>query len=134
MQKHGKQTVTEVEYTKMSPIVSHTVCTADGGATKWQTSFTILEDEEPEVVEVKATVDDATPSNLHFKGIACSFLHRIGIRATLLPYTDMIRWVLDNSTIKDIQLRTAKNEILGSFRAEYLKVMYKLPDPQDIYD
>ena len=118
----------------MLPIVLDNVCTADGGATKWQAIYTILEDEEPEVVEVKATVDDATPSNLQFKDIACSFLHRIAARATLLPYTYMIRWVLDNSKIKDRQLRTAKNEILGSFRAEDLKAMYKLPDQQDIYD
>ena len=35
-------------------------------------------------------------------------------------------------TIK--QLRTFKNEILGSFRAEHLKIIYKLPNPQDIYN
>ena len=36
--------------------------------------------------------------------------------------------------IEGRQFRTIKNEILGSFRAEDLKVMYKLPDQQDIYD
>ena len=46
----------------------------------------------------------------------------------------MIRWVLENSTIKDRQFKTIKNMFLGSFRAEDLKVMYKLPDQQDIYD
>ena len=118
----------------MSPIVSDIVCTTDGGATKWQAIYTILDDEEPEVVEVKAIIDDARPSNLQFKDIACSFFHRIAARATLLPYTDMIRWLLDSSIIKDRQLITAKNDILVSFRAKYLKVMYKLPDQQDIYD
>ena len=53
----------------MSPIVSDTVYTADGGATKWQVIYTILEDEEPEIVEVTVTADDATPSNLQFKDI-----------------------------------------------------------------
>ena len=118
----------------MAPIVSDTVCTADGGATKWQVIYTILEDEEPEVVEVTTNADDATPSNLQFKDIACSFLHRIAARATLLPYNDMIRWVLDNSIIKDRQLITCKDEILGSFRPEDLKIMYKLPNPQDTYN
>lgn len=118
----------------MAPIVSNTVFTCDGGATKWKFIYPILEDEELEVVEVMATVDDETPSHLQFKDIACSFLHRIVARATLLPYTNMIRWVLDKSMIIDRQLRTYKDEILGYFRPEYLKIMYKLLDPQDTYN
>ena len=101
IQKHDKQFFAEFEQTRMAPIVSDTVCTVDGGDTKWQVIYTILEDKEPKVVEVMATADDATPSNLQFKDIACSFLHRIATRATLLPYTNMIRWVLDKSVIKD---------------------------------
>ena len=64
MHKSSKQTVAELEYTKISSTVSDMVFTTDGGVTKWQAIYTILEDEEPEVVEVKATADDARPSNL----------------------------------------------------------------------
>ena len=90
IQKHDKHIVAEFEQTGMAPIVFDTVCTANGGDNKWQVIYTILEDEEPEVVEVTTTADDATPSDFQFKDITCSFLHRIVARATLLPYTDMI--------------------------------------------
>ena len=90
IQKHNKQIVAKLEQTELSPIVSDTVCTVDGGATKWKFIYTILEDKEPKVMEVTMIADDATPSNLQFKDIACSFLHRIVARATLLQYTDMI--------------------------------------------
>ena len=81
----------------MSSTISYIVCTADGGTTTWQAIYTILEDEKPKVVEVKATADDAKPSDLQFKDAACSFLHRIAARARLLRYTDMIIWVVENS-------------------------------------
>ena len=45
----------------MSSIVSDIVCIVDGGATKWQAIYIILEDEEPEVVEVKETANDQGP-------------------------------------------------------------------------
>ena len=70
-----------------------------------------------------------TPSDL-----VDSFLHRIAARARLLRYTYMIISVVDNIEIKDRLIKTAKNKFLGSFRAEDLQQMYKLPDAQDIYD
>ena len=33
--------------------------------------------------------------------LACSFLHRIEARPRILPYADMVKWVLDNADITD---------------------------------
>ena len=46
----------------MLSTISDTVFTVDGGATTWKAIYTILKNEKPEVVEVKATADDARPS------------------------------------------------------------------------
>jgi hypothetical protein len=54
-------------------------------------------------------------------------MHKVAARPRLLPYYDMIRWVLDHV---DIPTRTIINEqkvIVGTFRPENLQAMYKLP-------
>jgi len=74
-------------------------------------------------------VDSIKPLELQFKDLAYSFLHRIGAIEKILPYTDMIRWVVENLTIEDKQFRNLRMEIMGSFKAEYLKQMYHILDP-----
>ena len=46
----------------------------------------------------------------------------------------MIRWLIENLIIEDRQFKNSRMELIGSFRAEYLKKMYHIPDPHDIYD
>ena len=94
----------------------------------------MLEDEHHKVIIVKATTDSIKPSGVQFKDASCSFLHRIGAREKILPYNDMIRWVVENLTIEDRQFRNSRMELMGSFKAEDLKQMYHIPNPQDIYD
>jgi hypothetical protein len=134
MQKQKKQSIVESEFTEMAPIFSDTVCSADGGATTWEVIYNRLEDERPKITVTRATTDSTKPSGLQFKDASCSFLHRIGARAKILPYTDMIRWVVENLIIEDRQFKNSRMELMGSFRAEDLKKMYHIPDPQDIYD
>jgi len=74
------------------------------------------------------------PPELQFRDSSYSFLHRIGARAKILPYIDMIRWVIENLIIEYRQFKSAKMDLIGLFRAEDIKKMYHIPDPQDIYD
>ena len=66
MQKHDKQTIAEFECTEMSSTFTDIICTANGGVTTWKAIYTILKDEKAEVMEVKATIDEAKPSDLQF--------------------------------------------------------------------
>jgi len=128
MHKHTKQSIAETESTYMSSIFTDTVCTAVGGAIAWQTIYTTMENENPEVRDIWPTADSTKPSGVQFRDVACSFLHRIAARDRLLPYTVMIRWVVENTKVEDRLIKAAKNTVLGSFRAEDLQQMYKLLD------
>lgn len=65
---------------------------------------------------------------MHF--VANSFLHIIVARPKILPYIDMIRWVIDNLDITDRLFLTPKKKIIGSFKVEYLRKIYHIPPPQ----
>jgi hypothetical protein len=65
-----------------------------------------------------------------YKIISQAKMHKVVARPQLLPYCDMIRWALDHV---DILTRTINNEhkvVIGTFRLEHLRAMYKLsPTP-----
>ena len=42
--------------------------------------------------------------------------------------------MIENLIIEDKKFKNSRMELIGSFRAEDLKKMYHIPDPQDIYD
>jgi len=134
MQKHKQQSISESKVLEMSPIFVDIVWSVNGGAMAWEAIYNRLEYERHKIIVTKATVDSIKPSRVQFKYVACSFLHRIGARAKILPYTDMIIWVVENISIEDRQFRNSKMDLMGSFKAEDLKQMYHLPNPQDIYD
>jgi hypothetical protein len=61
-----------------------------------------------------------------YKIVIQAKMHKIVARPRLLPYYDMIRWVLDHV---DILTRTIINEqkvTVGTFRLEHLQAMYQL--------
>ena len=118
----------------MVPIFSDTVSNVDGGATTWEVIYNRLEDERPKVIVTKETIDSTRPSGLQFKDSACSFLHMIGVSAKILPYMDMIRWVIEKLITKDREFNNSRMELIGSFKPENFKKMYHIPKPQDIYD
>jgi len=107
----------------MTPIFCDTVCISNGGATTWEVIYNRLDDEHPKITVTRATADSIRSSGLQFKDVAYYFLHRIGARAKILPYMDMIRWVVKNLTIQDRQFRNSRNELMVSFRAEDMKKM-----------
>ena len=98
----------------------------------------MIEKENPKVTEVKATVPDEEDSNSDsetpLKALANSLLHRIAARANISPYYDRIRPVIDNVTIKNRTFVSATGTIFRCFRAEDIKAMYHLPDPQKVYN
>jgi len=113
----------------LSPIFAHIVCNANGGVTTWEFIHNRLEDERPKITVIKAKTDSVKPSGVQFKDSSYSFLHRIGARAKMLPYNDMIRWVVENLSIEDRQFKNSRMELMGSFKAEDLKQMYHIPNP-----
>ena len=52
----------------------------------------------------------------------------------MFPYYDIIRWVIDNTTITNRTFMTVGGMMFGYFRAEDIKAMYHLPNPQKIYN
>lgn len=110
------------------------VCNADGGATVWEVIYNRIEDERSEVTITKAKKDSIQPSAVQFRDVACSFLHRIGARAKILPYMDMIRWVVENVNIEYRQFKNSNMELMVSFKVDDLKQLYHLPNRKDIYD
>ena len=114
MQKQKKKSITESELSEMSPILSDMVYNIDGGETIWEVIYNMLEVEHPNIIVTKVTVESKKPSGLQFKDVSCPFLHRIGPRVKILPYTHMIRWVAENLTIEDRQFRNSRMEFMGS--------------------
>ena len=84
----------------MAPIFAYTICDAVGGATAWEVIYNRLEDERPKTILTRATGDSKRPSKLQCRDSSYSFLHRIGVRAKILPYIDMIRWMIGNLIIE----------------------------------
>lgn len=118
MKKQKKKSIAKSEFTEMAPISSVTVYSSNEGETTWEVIYNRLEDERPKITITRTTINSTRPLGLQFKDVSCSFLHRIGARAKILPYMDMILWVVENLTIEDRQFRNSRNEVMGSFRAE----------------
>jgi hypothetical protein len=62
-----------------------------------------------------------------YKIIIREKLHKVVARPRLLPYYDMIRWVLDHVDIPTRTIISEQKVTVGTFRLENLQTMYKLP-------
>jgi len=93
-----------------------------------------LESEGPRIIQSKATTYATTYFEASHFEAASSFLHKIATRPKILPYTDMIKWIIDNINIADKAFQTSIQTIIGSFITKYLKSMYHIPDPHKVYD
>jgi len=86
-------------------------------------------------VKHATTIDDSPPSNNDtWNDVAYSFLHRIVARPKILPYTYMVIWVVDNLDITDKTFINMKKTVILSFKVEYLRKMYHLPQSKKKYD
>ena len=84
---------------EMTPLYTDTACNKDAGITTWEGIYNLLEEENPKVMEVTATAGSQESSEASIADLACSFLHWIAVRPKILPYTDMVKWILDNTNM-----------------------------------
>jgi len=119
--------------TKRKGLISNTTCLGLGRTT-WQSTYNLIEAEEPKVTEVQATTDSTRKSDRTLKDLADSFLHRIAARGQILPYTDIVKWAIEEIPITDRTFYTVDGRIFGSFQPESLRQMYHLPRPEKKYN
>ena len=80
--------------------------------------YRLLEEENPRIVKVTAVVAGASrPSEASLEDLACSFLHRIAARLKILPYTDMIKWILDDAELTNRQFKVQGHGLVEIGRA-----------------
>jgi len=97
--------------------------------------YKLFEDEGPKVTERIVTAKDRVHvSKITYIDVANLFPYRIGARPGILPYMDMIRWVIDHMNIADRNFMTQRQTIIGSFTAKDLSAMYHLLATQKKYD
>jgi len=94
----------------------------------------LIEAEEPKVTAVQATADSTRKSDATLKDLADSFLHRIAAREQILPYTDVVRWEIEEIPITNRTFCTIDGRIFGSFQPDNLRQMYHLPIPEKKYN
>ena len=101
-----KEKAASSESKEMASLYADTACNKDAGITTWEGMFSFLEEEKPRVMDVSATAGSSNYSEASLTELACSFLHWIAARPRILPYTDMVKWVLDSTDITDRQFKT----------------------------
>lgn len=104
------------------------------GKESWESIYNLLEVEEPKELEEEATTDSTSKSENMLKELACSYLHRIAVRAKVLPYNDMGRWIIESIATTDKTFTTSEGKVFRSFREEDLRQMYHLPQPDKQYN
>ena len=129
MSKKGKE-ITQASPTEdsdMSLVFPYTTCNKDCRSSSWEEMHKFFEDEKPRVIIRVATTDASVPLDLTYFNVACSFIHKVTTRAKILPYKDMVKWVIYHLNIEDITFKDSKGVNISLFRAEDLRTMYHLP-------
>ena len=85
--------------------------------------YDLLEEEKPRPLVTKATTDGHVSSNASFFETTCSFMHCIATRPKIIPYTDMVKWIIDQVDILDREFRNIWQEVMGSFSPDNLRIM-----------
>jgi len=93
MVNRGKATTSEKS--EIIPLFFDTTCNRDGGTSTWEAMYDLLEEEKPRCLVKKATTNVNISSDASFFTTTCSFLHRITARPKIIPYTDMVQWIID---------------------------------------
>ena len=89
------------EEKEMAPLYIDTVCNRDAGISTLENMYRLLEEEKPRIMKVVAVAGAPRSSEVSLEDLACSFLHRIAARPKILPYTDMIKWILDDADLNN---------------------------------
>lgn len=118
MGKKGKAPSSEEK--EMAPLYTDTACNKDAGIFTWEGMYNLLEEENPRVMEVEATAGSHSSSEASITELACSFLHQIAARPKILPYIDLVKWILDSTDIKSKQFKTQGQELADSLFSQNL--------------
>lgn len=127
MGKKGKAPASEKS--EITPLFIDTSCTREARTSTWEGMYRLLEEENPRVMEVTVIVDGCGTSEASLTNLACLFLHRIAVRPKILPYMDMVKWIIDHADISDREFKTQNQEVMGSFTPINLRPMYHLQEP-----
>jgi len=112
MGKKGK--APSFEEKEMTPLYTDTACNRDVGIATWEGMYNLFKEENPRVMEVEATAGSYSSSEASVTELAYSFLHQIAVRPKILPYTDMVKWILDSADIRNRQFKTQGQELTES--------------------
>ena len=74
--------------------------------------YNILEEVQPRILETKVIVDRCDSSHTSMLEIACSLLHHIAVHSKIIPYIDMVKWVIDEADISDREFKTGRKEVM----------------------
>ena len=115
---------------EMTPLFTDTTCSRDARTYMWENMYQLLEEEQLRIMEVLVAADGRGSSDASLTKLACSFIHCIAARPKILPYTNMVKWIIDDLDIFDKEFKTTSQEVMGSFTPNNLRRMYHLPEPQ----
>lgn len=117
----------------MTPLFIDTTCNNEGGTSTCETKYDLLEEGEPRPLKTKVTTDGHVSSSATIFEMVFSFLHRITTRPNIIPYTYMVKSIIDQAEISDKEFKNRSQEVMGYFLPNNLRLMYHLPKPQPIY-
>lgn len=106
----NKRKASSIEEKEMVLLYTDMACNRDAGISMWEGMYNLLEEENPRVMEVAATAGSNSSFEASITELSCSFLHRIAARPKILPYTDMVKWILDNTDIRNRQFNIQGQE------------------------
>jgi hypothetical protein len=99
-----------------------------GNIKTWTQVFEVLEHEI-----INCPDDDSFTAKI--RHLAQSKMHKINARPIIIPYNDMINWLLEHVDIQTRSIINHQQVIGGSFQPNHLQLMYNLtPTPKYTYN
>ena len=95
--------------------------TGETNSLEWSKIYKFIEDGEL-TDEYESDVDDLVD-------IKKSILHKVSSRLSILPYYDMVRWIISNTNVFTCTISNSSCQIVGSFRPDDISNMYNLCPP-----
>jgi len=119
---------------ELTSLFTDNTCNKEAGTSTWETMYQLLEEEQLRILETMIRVDGCDSFDASIHELVCSFLHRIAMQPKIIPYTDMVKWIIDDVDISYREFKTGGHEVIGSFAPYNLRLMYHLPQPWVTYN
>jgi len=104
------------------------------GQASWESIYNFMEVEDPKEIEEETTRYGTDKLENTLKDLDYSYLHRIEARTKVLPYNDVVRWVIESINITYKTFFTIYVRMFGSFRVEDIKAMYHFLEQEKRYN